>query len=200
MVGWIGRNGTAWTLPKPGISRNMLDGAQELYAIAEFAIGLAGFAAIALVLGRRDSAIAMVLGRRSGGLDPASAFAVRSMIVSAVGPGFMAFVPILLFRLGVEPGEVWQLASGVFVATTAGFALPIARLQWRNHQEVVEDDSSALLSFGLWSLVAVALLANLGNAFGIPAAASVGPYLLGLWLTLSVSGMLFVTMVFGFLR
>ena len=29
----------------------MRDGAEDLYAIAEFAIGLAGFAAIALVLG-----------------------------------------------------------------------------------------------------------------------------------------------------
>ncbi len=46
----------------------------------------------------------------------------------------------------------------------------------------------------------MAVLANLANALGIPAASSVGPYLLGLWLTLAVSGMLFVTMVFGFLR
>jgi hypothetical protein len=178
----------------------MLEGAEDLYAIAEFAIGLAGFSAIALVLGRRDSAVGLLLGRTSGGLDPASAFAVRSMIVSAVGPGFLAFVPILLFRFGAEPGEVWQLASGVFVATTLGFALPIARLQWQNHQEVVEDGSSAFMSFGLWSLIVVAVLANLANLFGIPVASSVGPYLLGLWLTLSVSGMLFVTMVFGFLR
>lgn len=178
----------------------MLDGAEELYAIAEFAIGLAGFAAIALVLGRRDSALALLLGRTSGGLDPASAFAVRSMIVSAVGPGFMAFFPILLFRFGTEPGDVWQLASGAYIATTVGFALPIARLQWRNHHEVVEDGNSALLSYGLWFLMAVALLANLANVFGIPGVSSIGPYLLGLWLTLAVSGMLFVSMVFGFLR
>jgi hypothetical protein len=186
--------------PRPGFSRIMLDGAEDLYAIAEFAIGLAGFAAIALVLGRRDSALAVVLGRRSGGLDPANAFAVRSMIVSAVGPGFLAFVPILLFRLGAAPEEVWPLASGTFVATTVVFALPIARLQWRNHQEVVEDGNSAILSIGLWALMVAALLANLANAFGVPFASSVGPYLLGLWLTLAVSGMLFVTMVFGILR
>lgn len=177
----------------------MLEGAQDLYAIAEFAIGLAGFAAIALVLGRRDSAIAMVLGRRSGGLDPASAFAVRSMIVSAVGPGFLAFVPIVLFRLGLEPGDVWRAASGTYVAATLGFALPIARLQRLNRQERVEGDSSALLSSGLWFLIAVSVLANLANSLGIPAASAVGPYLLGLWLTLAVSGILFVTMVFGFL-
>ena len=177
----------------------MLDGAQDLYAIAEFAIGLAGFAAIALVLGRRDSAIAMVLGRRSGGLDPASAFAVRSMIVSAVGPGFLAFVPIVLFRLGLDPGDIWRAASGIFLATTLGFALPIARLQRLNRLERVEDDNSSLLSYGLWFLIIVSVLANLANSLGIPAAPAVGPYLLGLWLTLAVSGILFVTMVFGFL-
>ena len=178
----------------------MLDGAQDLYAIAKFAIGLAGFAAIALVLGRRDSAIALLLGRRSGGLDPQSAFAVRSMIVTAVGPGFMAFVPIVLFRMGVEPADIWRGASGAYVLTTIGFALPIAVLQRRNHQEVVVERTSPTLSYGLWALVAVAVLANLSNALGMPAASSVGPYLLGLWLTLVVSGTLFVTMVFGFLR
>ena len=178
----------------------VLHGAEDLYAIAEFAIGLAGFAAIALVLGRRDSALALVLGRRGGGLDPSGAFAVRSMIVSAVGPGFMAFIPIMLFRLGVEPADLWRIASSTFVATTVGCALPIAVLQRRNHQEDEEDRSPVLLSVGLWSLVAVAVLVNLANALDFPMAASVGPYLLGLWLTLAVSGALFVTMVFGFLR
>jgi len=177
----------------------MLEGAQDLYAIAEFAIGLAGFSAIALVLGRRDSALALLLGRRSGGLDPSSAFAVRSMIVSAVGPGFLAFVPIVLFRLGLEPSALWRAASATYVVTTIGFAVPIALLQRRNHQEMVDRPTSVVLSHGLWSLVVVAVLANLSNAVGIPAASSVGPYLLGLWLTLAVSGMLFVTMVFGFL-
>ena len=177
----------------------MLEGAQDLYAIAEFAIGLAGFAAIALVLGRRDSALALVLGRRSGGLDPASAFAVRSMIVSAVGPGFLAFVPIVLFRLGLEPADVWRAASATYVTATIGFAAPIALLQRRNHRERVEGQRSALLSYGLWILVVVSVLANLANALGIPAGSVVGPYLLGLWLTLAVSGILFVTMVFGFL-
>jgi hypothetical protein len=178
----------------------MLDGAEDLYAFAEFSIGLAGFAAIALVLGRRDSAIALMLGRRSGGLDPASAFAVRSMIISAVGPGFLAFIPIVLFRLGLEPADVWRIASGTYVATTLGIAWPIAHLQRRNHQDMLEGHTSPLLSYGLWSFIAVALLANLANSLGFPAASSVGPYLLGLWLTLAVSGMLFVTMVFGFLR
>lgn len=177
----------------------MLEGASDLYAIAEFAIGLAGFAAIALVLGRRDSALGLLLGQRSGGLDAASAFAVRSMIVSAVGPGFMAFVPILLFRLGIEPAEVWRSASGFFLLTTAGFALPIALLQRRNHEEMVEGQRATLLSYGLWTMIAVAILGNLANVLGIPAEPTVGPFLLGLWLTLSVSGMLFVAMVFGFL-
>ncbi len=177
-----------------------MDGADELYAIAEFAIGLAGFAAIALVLGRRDSALALVLGRRGGGLDPSSAFAVRSMIVTAVGPGFMAFLPIVLFRLGVEPSELWTIASGAFVATTLCGAIPMAVLQRRNHQEDEEDPTPLPLSVGLWSLLALAVLANLANALGVPAGASVGPYLLGLWLMLAVSGSLFVTMVFGFLR
>lgn len=177
----------------------VLEGAQDLYAIAEFAIGLAGFSAIALVLGRRDSALALLLGRSSGGLDPASAFAVRSMIVSAVGPGFLAFIPIVLFRLGLEPADVWRAASATYVATTIGFAAPIALLQRRNHQERLERQRSPLLSYGLWAVVAVSVLANLANTLGIPAGSVVGPYLLGLWLTLAVSGILFVTMVFGFL-
>ena len=178
----------------------MLHGAEDLYAIAEFAIGLAGFAAIALVLGRRDSALALVLGRRAGGLDPSSAFAVRSMIVSAVGPGFLAFAPIVLFRLGVDPADTWRIASGAFVATAVACALPIALLQRRNRQEGEDHGTPVWLSVGLWSLVALAVSANVANLLGLPTAASLGPYLLGLWLTLAVSGTLFVTMVFGFLR
>lgn len=178
----------------------MVNGAQDLFAIAEFAIGLAGFAAIALVLGRRDSALALLLGRRSGGLDPASAFAVRSMIVTAVGPGFLAFVPVVLSRLGLEAPEVWQLASGLLVTTTLAAGVPIARMQRRNHGEEEAPDSPVLLSIGCWLFIVVAVVANLANAAGLPSSPSIGPYLLGLWLTLAVSGMLFVSMVFGFLR
>jgi len=85
------------------------------------------------------------------------------------------------------------------VATTIGFAAPIALVQRRNHRERLERQRSPLLSYGLWAVVAVSVLANLANTLGIPAGSVVGPYLLGLWLTLAVSGIPFVTMVFGFL-
>lgn len=177
-----------------------MQGADDLHAIAEFAIGLAGFSAIALMLGSRDSAIAQLIGLRSRGLDRSNASVVRSMIISALAPGFLAFVPLLMFHFGLDGPNLWRISSTIFIIGAIAIAWPITRLQHRHKANPEGGYRPKLLPPLLWSLLLLALLSNLINVTGIPLASAVGPYLLGLWLTLLISGVQFVIIVFNVLH
>jgi len=80
-----------------------MEGSDALSALAEVAIGIAGFAAIALVLSRsRDS------------LSPDILLVVRTMIVNGVFIAFLALFPWVLASGTLPPTEVWRWSSGVF--------------------------------------------------------------------------------------
>ena len=81
-----------------------MEGSEALSALAEISIGIAGFAAIALVLSRnRDS------------LSPGLLFIIRTMIVNSVSIAFLALFPWVLASGTLPPTEVWRWSSGVFV-------------------------------------------------------------------------------------
>ena len=81
-----------------------MEGSDALSALAEVAIGITGFAAIALVLIRsRDS------------LPPNILLVIRTMIVNGVFIAFLALFPWVLASGTLPPTEVWRWSSGVFV-------------------------------------------------------------------------------------
>jgi hypothetical protein len=165
-----------------------MEGSDALSALAEVAIGIAGFAAIALVLSRsRDS------------LSPDILLVVRTMIVNAVFVAFLALFPWVLVSGTLPPTEVWRWSSGVFVF---GVIFVVSPVYIREQRALgpLQDTGLARLSLVNWSLAGLMLLVHVANLFGWPLSPSFSAFYLGLWLGLIVPGIAFVYLIYRLLR
>lgn len=156
----------------------------SLYSFTEIAVALAGFAAIALVLGRRE-----------GVLPAGSAYVVQFMVINALGPAVIALLAAVLLEVGLGEAEATRLCSAVYLVLAAFFAVLSRR------REVVLAQRGDLvlprsIGVGLWTGSFVAHGIQLANCVGFPADPSVGVFLLGLWVLLSMAAAQFVALLF----
>ena len=148
---------------------------ETLYALAEIAIALAGFAAIVVIFKRRSS----------GGWDAADADRFNGMLLHAMAAGFFCIFPPFLFVFTPEPSVVWAIGSAfaaVQMLAHAGviFSLPSSSRPTR---------LALLLPLGLVVLQAL-------NIFEVYFARDFGPYLAAVLWHIFQAGLLFVTLVF----
>ena len=165
-----------------------MEGSDALSALAEVAIGIAGFAAIALVLSRsRDS------------LSPDLLFVIRTMIVNGVITAFLALFPWVLASGTLPPTEIWRWSSGACVFGVLFVAWPVYIREQRALGPQHDTGVSRLFVVG-WSLGGLMLLVHVANLFGWPLSPSFSAFYLGLWLGLSVAGISFVFLIYRLLR
>lgn len=151
----------------------------ELVAIAEIAIALAGF-----------SAVIGVLGTRSGRSDlRVDALRLQVMLECALGIVAFALIPLLLGRFGFEADMPWRIASAAFLC----YAIPneiLAHVRTRH----IKDMKLLRLNVNTlnWCLSITADLAMLGVLLGVWGTRANACYLLGLYLMLLMAGVLFV--------
>lgn len=148
---------------------------ETLYALAEIAIALAGFAAIVVVFKRRSS----------GGWDARDADRFNGMLLHAVAAGFFCILPPFLSVFASSPSVIWAIASS------------LAAIQLVMHASVIFmlPSTSRLLRLLLFiplGLVALQVL----NVSGIYFAREFGPYLAAVLWHIFQAGLLFVTLVF----
>ncbi len=153
-----------------------------LVGFAEVSLGLAGFAAIVLVLATRSASI-----------DPVLAANVRILIANGVGSAFSGLIGIMILALGVSPPFAWVLASGfVLLGMIGGSAANF--LLFLRHLEA-QDRLVALW----WSFALAAAVLHLVNVFGLFDSASFGLFFAGLVVLLGQAGAMFVRMVYALL-
>ena len=163
-----------------------MEGSEALSALAEIAIGIAGFAAIALVLSRnRDS------------LSPDLLYVIRTMIVSSVLTAFFALFPWILAPL--PPTEVWRWSSGAFVFTGIFVVGPVYIREQRALGSLPDTGFPRLFIVG-WGLGGLVTIVHFANLFGWPLSPSFSAFYLGLWLSLSTAGITFVFLIYRLLR
>ena len=161
---------------------------EALGTFSEFALALAGFAAVALVL-----------VQRGGALPPGAIYVVRFMVVNALGPALLALLALVLLETGVSEPLLWRLCSGVYLS----FAIFFAALSLRHQRELSEKGELLLegaLNTGVWAGAFLAHALQLVNLIGFPAGPSLGLFLLGLWVLLLMAGVQFVALLFVVLR
>ena len=165
-----------------------MEGSEALAALAEIAIGIAGFAAIALVLSRnRDS------------LSPELLFIIRTMIVNSVLTAFLALFPWVLESVTLLPPEVWRWSSGAWVLCVLFVVWPVYIREQR--ALALRNDAGVFrLSIVGWGLGGLALIVHFANLFGWPLDPSFSAFYLGLWLALGVAGISFVFLIYRLLR
>jgi hypothetical protein len=156
--------------------------------LCEFALALAGFAAIALVLGQRE-----------GALPAGAVFVVRFMVVNALGPAMLALLALVLAQVGVPEPALWRLCSALYLIGATYFGWLSLR-----HERQLAQAGELLFTRGLNGMAQVGVVlahaVELSNLIGFPAAPSAGLFLLGLWLLLALAAFQFVALLFLVLR
>lgn len=160
----------------------------QLLGFSEFALALAGFASIALVLGRRE-----------GVLPAGAGYVVRFMISNSLGPALLALLAVVLLELAVPQPALWRICSGLYlaVAVVAGVAAAREEVQLAGEGALVFPPA---LRRTFWAMSGLAHLCQLVNLVGVPFAPSVGLLLLGLWVLLALAGLQFTALLFVTLR
>lgn len=160
----------------------------SLGTFSEFALALAGFAAIALVLGQRQGAI-----------PPGAIYIVRFMVVNALGPALLALLALVLAEATMPEPLLWRVCSAIYLAVAVFFGLLSLRQQ-RALASSGELIFTGPLNVGVWLASLAAHLVELLNLVGFPLPPSLGLFLLGLWILLAVAGVQFVALLFLVLR
>lgn len=160
----------------------------DLIGFSEFALALAGFAAIALVLGRRE-----------GMVSPGSAYVVQYMVVNALGPALLALLAVVLQQLAVPEATLFRSCSAVYLVVAVFFGVLSIR-QERSLASTGDLLLPSALRRVLWAGSALAHLVQLSNLVGWPLAPSLGVFLLGLWVLLCMAALQFVALLFLALR
>jgi hypothetical protein len=159
----------------------MMQDTDLLTAMAQLAVGLAGFTGVASVFGRRGD----------GAHTRAQAERLRGMLEMALTVAGAALLPIVLERTGVDAMTTWRIAAVcLFAVAVPNSVLGIRRSIAVNRAVGVNATSSALLrvfitAFALF--VAVALIAGLAGVVPVASAYVAALYVLLIW-----SGMLFL--------
>jgi hypothetical protein len=161
---------------------------EAVATFCEVALALAGFAAIALVLGQREGAI-----------PPGAIYIVRFMVINALGPALLSLLAIVLAELGMGEPALWRACSGVYVAAALFVGLLSLRHQ-RALSRAGELVFTGVLNASVWGGSFLAHAIELSNLLGYPAAPSAGLFLLGLWVLLAVAAVQFVALLFLVLR
>ena len=146
-----------------------------LVGFAEVSLGLAGFAAIVLVLATRDDS-----------LDPIIAANVRDLVINGVGCAFASLLGVTLLAIEMPLPFAWILASGLVLLGTLVYAAANLLVFLRRLE--AQDPLAALW----WSFPVAACAIHLINAAGIFGPASFGLFFLGLFVQLALAGAQFV--------
>lgn len=147
-------------------------------------MALAGFAAIALVLGRRE-----------GVLPSGSAYVVQFMVINALGPALIALLAAVLFLFDLPEVLLFRFCSGSYLVLATFFAALSLRRE-RTLANAGELVLPASISRGIWIGASIAHLVQLSNVIGYPAGPSIGVFLLGLWILLLMASIQFVALLF----
>ena len=162
----------------------MIDVANALLAVAQVAIGLAGF-----------SAILVALSGKPHQWTPVDAFRIRNILAFSFQTVFLSVVPLLLALFSLPESTVWKVSPLILALATFGDVLLVLggvyRLS-RLERAVLKAVVIATVIFILFTMATVELLA----ASGIIRPAQ-GVFFLGLIVLLGVSTVLVARFLFA---
>jgi hypothetical protein len=155
---------------------------EELLAVAELAIALAGFSGV------------VVAFARDGKLSPVDRWRFAGLLSVAMGAAAIAFVPSILHHLGVSAGALWRASSVVLLLVSAPYLLIFPP---RVTRVAREHGAEAPRSFmvGTFGLVALNLGMQVSNAVGWPGSPGPGLLIAGLVVWLIVASLGFALLV-----
>ena len=162
----------------------MVEGADGLLTLAEFAVALAGFMGVVMVFRRGDAA-----------LHPVDSHRIQIGLAATLGPAFLALLPAGLSLAGLSAAVLWRLCS------TLGALFLVAVFVFESlSRSRLPSGASALLSSTVirisQAVAGLAFAMQVLNAFGPWLEPRAGLYFLALVLSLAFGALVFVRTVF----
>jgi hypothetical protein len=163
-----------------------MDGESYLYALVEAGVALAGFSAIAAILGVKDP-------HESG---TTQRLVVARLVERSLMASLFALLPILLFGLGLSGRIVWLISSGTLAIYGA-----ITLTRTLQRRAIAHQLGLSRSLFILLVLIALAIIiVQVLNAIGVVLAQGLWWYTLGVtWLMVS-AGYTFVIYLRAWVR
>jgi hypothetical protein len=161
-----------------------MEGSEVLSAVAQVALGLAGF-----------TGVVISLGREPGGLSRVKAYRLSVLLLQAGAALLLSLIPFGLFYLNIGYQDVWRISSALMALFTILFLswlLPRSREMMQIAPEIFNHPVFFVTCLG--HVVNIILQAmNALNVFNTPV---LGLYLFGLFWLLWMSLQQFGRMVF----
>jgi hypothetical protein len=162
-----------------------VDPTEALLAIAQIALGLAGFGGIFVAVGRE----------RRAALRPADSYRLTLLLSTALSTLVLSLVPVALRALELSEASVWRSSSAAMSALLLGLGFATVRMR-RPHREEIRAGEAPLVALVIWVLASVTLAAQLASAAGVGAMRGFGVFFFGLVFLVAFGSYLFARMLF----
>jgi hypothetical protein len=157
---------------------------EALLAIAQIALGLAGFGGVFVAMSQSGNRVR----------DIADTYRLVLLLTVSLSTLFLSLLPVALERLGITGDLLWRTSNALFFVMLG--ALLVFFHRWRTrHRDVIREGEAPVVAVVVWGLSGVMVVAEL-----LGAAALVGPpegiFLLGLVFLVAFGSFLFARMLF----
>lgn len=162
-----------------------MDPTEALLAIAQIALGLAGFGGIFVAVSRE----------RAAALRPADSYRLTLLLSAALSTLVLSLVPVALRALGMSEASVWRASSAAMSALLAGLGVVTVRMRLP-HREEIRAGEAPWMAAAIWVLAFATLAAQLASVLGLGALAGFGVFFFGLVFLVAFGSYLFARMLF----
>jgi hypothetical protein len=158
---------------------------EVLLAIAQVALGLAGFGGVFVALRREEQ----------GTREPANAYRLVLLQSSALSTLLLSLLPLGFESVGIPEAAIWALSSGLMAVLIGTVSLVAVRMRRRYREEIRAGEEPRVATL-TWMLAVLTVAAQLANAFGLFGARAFGAFLCGLIFLVAFGSYLFARMLF----
>ena len=161
-----------------------MEGESTLQVFAEVGVALTGFTGVVAVFGNRAQ----------GGWKPIDLLRFRIMLGSSIATLLLALLPLALQQLGLPLRMLWGLSSGAFVLYQ-GTVIVLDIRQARRIGAFQDPTYNPWIRRFIGVTASTILVLQLLNVLGVGFEREPGPYLLGLFLLVSLCAFSFVMLL-----
>lgn len=158
---------------------------EALLAIAQIALGLAGFGGVFVAVGRS----------LNEARQPADTYRLVLLLSTALATLVLSLLPVALHALGLAAPALWRVSSALLAGLLATLLAVFQR--WRQrHLEEIQRGEAATVAKVIWVLATITVVAQASSAAGLIHAREAGVFLVGLVFLVAFGSYLFARMLF----
>ena len=162
-----------------------MDRAEALLAVAQIALGLAGFGGVFVALSHD----------RARTRGPADTYRLVLLLCTALSTLVLSLLPIAFQSIGVSERALWALSSALMAALLVW--LLVVTLRWRRgHPAEIRAGELPWVAGAVSSLALLCLVGQMLNAAGLFRPHDFGVFFLGLVFMVAFGSYLFARMLF----